>query len=64
MSRTDKTDPWRVRHDRGETQPYVNPCGTGCSYCGMGRTRKRFDTHRIRSAAKRALRVGAWKREY
>lgn len=63
MSHTDKTDPWWVREQRGHPD-YIPYCGRGCTYCGMGRTRKRFDTHRIRAAAKRALRVGNWKREY
>lgn len=63
MSHTDKTDPWWVRKERGHLG-YIPYCGTGCSYCGMGWTRKRFDTHRIRPAAKRALRMGNWKRDY
>jgi hypothetical protein len=61
MSHTDKTDPWWVRKERGHPD-YIPYCGTGCPYCGLGSTRRR--NRRIRTAVKRALRVGNWKREY
>lgn len=63
MSRTYNTRPYWVRLAAGIAS-HIRPCGTGCSYCGMGKTRRRFDTHRTRPAAKRALRQGAWQREY
>lgn len=63
VSRTDKTAPHWVRVARG-IAPFIRACGTGCSYCGMSKVRRRFDTHRTRAAAKRALRMGDWQREY